>query len=220
MRFGDGDDWLKAGPLKIVADGGILIGTSFMREPYGLGARQLYAVNDPSYRGFLTLTPEQIASAFAIGHRLGWQMVAHVTGDAGVDVVLDAIEAAQAQSSPGDRRHTLIHAYFVSPATAARAARLGVLVDTQPAWYYKDADALSDAPRRGARGALHRAADLAAGGRRGRDQHGSHVRTRQERGDESVQSVPDDLRRHHAADRIGARRHAATRSSRDRRRCA
>ena len=35
MRFGDGDDWLKAGPLKIVADGGILIGTSFMREPYG-----------------------------------------------------------------------------------------------------------------------------------------------------------------------------------------
>ena len=63
FRFGDGDDWLKAGPLKIVADGGILIGTSFMREPYGLGARQLYAVDDPRYRGFLTLTPEQIASA-------------------------------------------------------------------------------------------------------------------------------------------------------------
>ena len=144
MRFGDGDDWLKAGPLKIVADGGILIGTSFMRKPYGLGARQLYAVDDPEYRGFLTLTPAQIASAFAIGHRLGWQMVAHVTGDAGVDVVLDAIEAAQA-GSPGDRRHTLIHAYFVDPATAARAARLGVLVDTQPAWHYKDAAALSDA---------------------------------------------------------------------------
>ncbi len=144
MRFGDGDEWLKAGPLKIVADGGILIGTSFMREPYGLGARQLYAVNDPAYRGFLTLTPEQIAAAFAIGHRLDWQMVAHVTGDAGVDVVLDAIEAAQ-RGSPGDRRHTLIHAYFVSAETAARAARLGVLVDTQPAWHYKDADALSDA---------------------------------------------------------------------------
>ena len=100
FRFGDGDEWLKVGPLKIVADGGILIGTSFMREPYGLGARQLYAVDDPRYRGFLTLTPEQIASAIAIGHRLGWQMVAHVTGDAGVDVVLDAIEAAQ-KAPPG-----------------------------------------------------------------------------------------------------------------------
>ena len=94
FRFGEGDDWLKAGPLKIVADGGILIGTAFMREPYGLGAKQLYAVEDPAYRGFLTLTPEQIAAALAIGHRLGWQMVAHVTGDAGVDVVLDGLEAA------------------------------------------------------------------------------------------------------------------------------
>jgi hypothetical protein len=70
-------------------------------------------------------------------------MVAHVTGDAGVDVVLDAFEAAQKQQPVPDRRHTLIHAYFVHPETAARAARLGVLVDTQPAWYYKDADALS-----------------------------------------------------------------------------
>jgi predicted amidohydrolase YtcJ len=101
-------------------------------------------VDDPQYRGFLTLTPEQIASAIAIGHRLGWQMVAHVTGDAGVDVVLDAIEAAQKEQPATDRRHTLIHAYFVNPETAARAARLHVLVDTQPAWYYKDADALSD----------------------------------------------------------------------------
>jgi predicted amidohydrolase YtcJ len=145
FRFGEGDEWLKAGPLKIVADGGILIGTSFMRRPYGAAARDLYAVDDPEYRGFLTLTPRQIASAFAIGHRLGWQMVAHVTGDAGVDVVLDAIEAAQKANPAPDRRHTLLHAYFVSRETAIRAARLGVLVDTQPAWHYKDADALSKA---------------------------------------------------------------------------
>ena len=57
FRPGSGDDWLKVGPLKIVADGGILIGTSFMREPYGLRARQLYAVDDPRYRGLLSLTP-------------------------------------------------------------------------------------------------------------------------------------------------------------------
>jgi predicted amidohydrolase YtcJ len=139
------DEWLKLGSLKIVADGGILIGTSFMRQPYGLRARQLYAVDDPGYRGFLSLTPQQIAAAIAIGHRLGWQMVVHVTGDAGVDVVLDAIEAAQKEQPAPDRRHTLLHAYFVNPETAARAARLGALVDTQPAWHYKDADALVDA---------------------------------------------------------------------------
>jgi hypothetical protein len=66
-----------------------------------------------------------------------------VTGDAGVDAVLDAFEAALKDDPSHDRRYTLIHAYFVHPDTAARAARLGVLVDTQPAWYYKDADALA-----------------------------------------------------------------------------
>ncbi len=140
-----GDEWLKPGPLKIVADGGILIGTSFMRQPYGLSTRELYAVDDPGYRGFLTLTPQQIASAIAVGHRRGFQMVVHVTGDAGVDVVLDAIEAAQKELPAADRRHTVLHAYFVNRETAVRAARLGVLVDTQPAWHYKDADALSAA---------------------------------------------------------------------------
>lgn len=148
FTFGEGDEWLKAGPLKLVADGGILIGTSFMRKPFGRGARELYAIDNPDDRGFLTLTAEQIATAIGIIHRRGWQMVAHVTGDAGVDVVLDGIEAAQKQT-PGppdnDRRHTVIHGYFANTESASRAARLGVLVDTQPAWYYKDADALAGA---------------------------------------------------------------------------
>ena len=105
FKFGDGDEWLKAGPLKLVADGGILIGTSFMRKPFGPGARELYAIDDPGDRGFLSLTPAQIAAAIGIIHRRGWQMVAHVTGDAGVDVVLDGIEAAQKQT-PGPQPQT------------------------------------------------------------------------------------------------------------------
>lgn len=140
-----GDEWLKVGPLKIVADGGILAGTSFMRDPYGLSARALYGVEDPSYRGLLTITPAQIASAIEAGASRGWQMAAHVTGDAGVDAVLDGFEAAERRHATRDPRHTLIHAYFVSDDIAARAARLGVMVDTQPAWYYEDADALAPA---------------------------------------------------------------------------
>jgi hypothetical protein len=142
VTHGEGDDRLRVGPLKIVADGGILIGTAFMRKPYGLQAAELFAVDDPSYRGFLTLDPEKIRNIIRTGHRLGWQMCAHVTGDAGVDTVLDAVEAADAELPIRDRRFTLIHAYFPDAATARRAARLGVCVDTQPAWYYKDADAL------------------------------------------------------------------------------
>jgi predicted amidohydrolase YtcJ len=145
VRFGEGDDRLKVGPLKVVADGGILAGTAFMREPYGPRAAALYGVADPDYRGFLTLSPDKLQAIIRTGHRLGWQMCSHVTGDAGVDAVLDAVEAANRDSPITDRRYTLIHAYFPHPDTADRAKRLGVLIDTQPAWYYKDADALVEA---------------------------------------------------------------------------
>jgi predicted amidohydrolase YtcJ len=145
LRFGEGDDRLRVGPLKIVADGGLLAGTAYMREPYEKGASALYGVTDPGFRGFTTLSPEAMKTIVRAGHRDGWQMIAHVTGDAGVDAVLDAFEAANAEAPIRDRRFTLLHAYFPNGDTARRAAALGVLVDTQPAWFYKDAGALGPA---------------------------------------------------------------------------
>jgi hypothetical protein len=142
---GEGDSWLKVGPLKLGVDGGVLYGTGFLREPYGPRSFSLYGFNDPTYRGDLRIPPEKLANTIRTGHRLGWQMSSHVTGDAGVDAVLDAVEAADRDSPIKGRRYTLIHAYFANAATAERAARLGVCVDTQPAWYYKDGDALADA---------------------------------------------------------------------------
>ena len=145
FRFGDGDDRLRVGPLKIAVDGGILYGTAYMREPYGEDSFTLYHITDPQFRGGLQagIKPEHVENIIRTGHRLGWQMCSHVTGDAGVDLVLDAVEAANQDSPITSRRYTLIHAYFPNPETAQRAARLGVLVDTQPAWFYKDGDALA-----------------------------------------------------------------------------
>ena len=71
-------------------------------------------------------------------------MSCHVTGDGGVDAVLDAVEAVAADSSIADRRFTLIHAYFPSTGAVQRAARLGMCVDTQGYLYYKDSDAIAE----------------------------------------------------------------------------
>ena len=145
FRFREGDDWVRVGPLKLAVDGGVLYGTAFLREPYGDKAQSLYRLTDPQFRGLLQLDSAKVQNIIRTGHRLGWQMCSHVTGDAGVDIVLDAVEAAHRDSSLADRRFTLIHAYFANAEAAARAAKLGVCVDTQPAWYYKDGDALAQA---------------------------------------------------------------------------
>jgi hypothetical protein len=142
LKPNSGDEWLTAGPLKIIVDGGILIGTAYMRQPYGPKAAPLYNLKDPNYRGSLSLKPESVTALISTGHRLGWQMAAHVTGDAGVDIVLDAVEAAGGIRPVDKSRFNLIHAYFPNAESVRRARNLGVYVDTQPAWYYKDADSL------------------------------------------------------------------------------
>jgi predicted amidohydrolase YtcJ len=144
-KTGDGDDWVRVGPLKVSIDGGALYGTAYMREPYGPQAFSLYGISDPQYRGKLEISPEKLKNIFRTVHRMGWQMSTHVTGDAGVDHALDALEAANADSPVAPRRYNLIHGYFPNPETAKRVARLGAVVDTQPMWFYKDGDALLDA---------------------------------------------------------------------------
>jgi predicted amidohydrolase YtcJ len=145
LNFSDGDDWLRVGPIKFFVDGGVLYGTAYMIEPYGLDAAPLYGLTDPKYRGALSLSPEKVENLIRVGHKHGWQMCSHVTGDGGVNVVLDALEAVHKDHPISERRYTLIHAYFPNPKAVRRAAALGVCVDTQPAWYYKDGDALADA---------------------------------------------------------------------------
>ncbi|MEX1212539.1 MAG: amidohydrolase [Balneolaceae bacterium] len=145
-----GDEWLKPGPLKLAVDGGALFGTAWMRDPYNDASRDYYRVHDDPYHGALQsgqtaeTLPDWLFQAIHTGHRLGWQMSAHITGDAGVDAVLDAVEASRDELGRDDLRFNLIHAYFVHPDIADRVVRLGVGVDTQPAWHYLAIDELSN----------------------------------------------------------------------------
>lgn len=147
LEYGDGDDHVRVGPLKFRMDGGVLYGTAYMREPYGEQAFDLYGFDDPQYRGSISHEQVAVENILYAGYDLGWQMSAHVTGNAGVDVVLDALEETNDRmgTQGDDDRFTLIHAYFADPETANRVSRLGVGVDTQPAWYYMDGDALLEA---------------------------------------------------------------------------
>src|SRR5262249_15885190 len=72
-----------------------------------------------------------------------WQMAVHVTGDAGVDTVLSAMERVDKSTRLNGRRFLLIHAYFPTEALAARAAALGMGGDTHPNSYYLDAPFIS-----------------------------------------------------------------------------
>lgn len=139
---GFGDEMLRMGSLKIFLDGGILIGTAFLRAPYGEHT-EVYGFYDPDYRGVLRVDRETIGRIARTAYDSGWQMTAHTTGGASTDALLDAYEAVDAVTSIRDRRFTLTHANFPNAEAIARAANLGVVMDLQPAWHHFDGPALA-----------------------------------------------------------------------------
>ena len=140
---GMGDEWFRVGPIKVVADGGILIGTAYLREPYGAHTA-IYGYDDPEYRGVLSVPRENLIEMARVANRLGWQMTAHTTGGGATDALLDAYEAANRDRPIADRRFTVTHGNFPNAQAIQRARRLGVAFDSQPAWLHLDGAAIKD----------------------------------------------------------------------------
>jgi len=139
---GSGDEWIRIGRLKTTIDGGILTGTAYLRQPWGTRAGEVFGVDDPGYRGIPRMTADEFASLVQVGAEAGWAMTAHCTGGGGVDLMLDAYEKVNRTIDVRPLRFSIIHGNFYTPESMVRAQRLNVIADMQPAWFYKDADAM------------------------------------------------------------------------------
>jgi len=139
---GFGDEFLKVGHLKFSLDGGILIGTAHLREPYGENT-QVYGYSDPQYQGLQRISKEKALQIVKLANRLGWRVTAHTTGGGSTDVLMDVFEEANKELPIKGRRFSMIHANFPNQSILERAARLDVILDMQPAWYHLDGPALA-----------------------------------------------------------------------------
>lgn len=140
---GWGDQWFRVSSLKAVVDGGILIGTAYLREPYG-SHTQIYGFVEPGYRGALYVPRDNVFAMALTADQLGWQMTSHVTGGGSLDILLEAYEAANRVKPISERRFVATHANFPNKRAIERAKQLGVVFDVQPAWLYFDGPAIKD----------------------------------------------------------------------------
>lgn len=134
-------EWAKLSFAKIIVDGGILTGTSYMRKPYNdrIG---LFGIELDDFKGILQYDTKELASFINTAFNLRLQMTAHCIGDAAVDILLDAYELYHSKESIKDRRYSIIHADFTDKDTLSRIKNLGLSVLFQPAWHYMDGDIL------------------------------------------------------------------------------
>jgi len=142
-KTGDGDEWVKVGALKTLIDGGILTGTAFLREPWGINSKDIYSITDPSYRGILNMSKDELVRMVTAAAESGWKFTAHVTGGGGVDTLLAAYQTVNRSIPIHEKRFSIIHGNFFTPGSIQIMKELGVYADMQPAWYYKDTDLLN-----------------------------------------------------------------------------
>jgi predicted amidohydrolase YtcJ len=64
-------------------------------------------------------------------NRYGWRVGTHALGDAAIDLVLTAYEAADAERPLAGQRWSIEHGYLLQPEHYARIGRLGLIVHPQ-----------------------------------------------------------------------------------------
>jgi predicted amidohydrolase YtcJ len=127
--------------IKTYLDGGMLTGSAYMREPWGVS--KIYAIDDPSYRGVLFIPPDRLTPIVQATVQSGLQYTAHSVGDGAVHALLDAYEEVNKKMPVAPSRPCITHSNFMSRQAIEQAARLGVMVDIQPAWLYLDTRTLA-----------------------------------------------------------------------------
>ncbi len=127
-KTGDGDEWLRVGAVKMLVDGGFTGPAAYTLAPYR---------GQPTYRGKLNYTPDELYQAVRAGHALGWQFGLHTIGDGAIVLAVNTFDRVLRESPRADHRHYVNHFSMRPPdSTVDRMAQDGILVVQQPNFTY------------------------------------------------------------------------------------
>ena len=120
LRSGFGDDMLRLTAIKVFHGNSLSGRTCWVSEEYS---------DRPGYFGIPPARQQaQLDEAYQAMHDAGWQTATHSNGDREIDMVLTAIERAQAKNPRPDPRHRIEHASIMTPELLERAKKAGVIL--------------------------------------------------------------------------------------------
>ena len=120
LESGFGDDLLRLTAIKVFHGNSLTGRTCWLSEPYS---------DQPGYYGIPPARSQaDLDKAFQEMHDAGWQIATHSNGDREIDMVLTAIERAQARNPRPDPRHRIEHASVMTQALLDRAKKDGVIL--------------------------------------------------------------------------------------------
>jgi hypothetical protein len=131
LMTGDGDEWMRVGPMKLFTDGSAGGKTAAMSEPY---------IDDSENTGIFIYGDEELHGYIADYHARGFQIATHAIGDAAIEQVLSGYEKAMGNHVDASRRHRIEHCGFLTDDQLKRMAAAGILPAPQPIFLYEFGD--------------------------------------------------------------------------------
>ena len=116
VRTGFGDDWVKVGAIKCIADGSISERTARLSESY---------VGRPGDFGITVNDAGRLWPVFEKAHKAGWQIGTHANGDVAIDMVCGLYERLQREYPRTDPRFRFEHCTVLTPELIRRIKALG-----------------------------------------------------------------------------------------------
>lgn len=126
--------WLRA--IKVYLDGGMLTGSAYMLQPWGVS--KVYSITDPAYRGMRYIEPGKLYEIFKATIQNGLQPTAHSVGDGAVTAMVDAYSEINNEMPVREARPCISHSNFMTADAIRRMKDLGIVADLQPPWLYLD----------------------------------------------------------------------------------
>ena len=116
IRGGFGDEMLRIGGIKMIADGAIAGRSAWLSQPYE---------ESEDDHGIQVMVLEELEPLAERVHKAGFQVCVHANGDAAIDMTLTAFEKAMTSSPRPDPRHRVEHCTVINPELLERMKRLG-----------------------------------------------------------------------------------------------
>jgi hypothetical protein len=129
LLTGFGDDMLKIGPVKILADGSLGGQTAALKEPYA---------DKPETSGMMLYTEKELNRLVTKAHKAGLQLAIHAIGDRTMEAVLKAYEKALRKHPRKDHRHRIEHCSVLNPELIKKMKKLNLIASVQPHFVASD----------------------------------------------------------------------------------
>lgn len=128
-KTGDGDEMVRFGPLKLLADGSLGSRTAALEEPYS---------DDSTTKGVLIYTTKEIEEILTLAHINDFQLAVHTIGDRAMRQVLEVYSKLSEMYYRKNARFRLIHCQIASKDIIRQFKELNVIADIQPVFIKTD----------------------------------------------------------------------------------